>query len=77
MKKIIFLSVLCLAFISSNAQQKKIWDETEQEKNERLAWWTNDRFGLFVHWGLYSLAGRQTRHTKNTLTISTRTCTIL
>ena len=50
--------MLCLAFISSNAQQKKIWDETDQEKNERLAWWTNDRFGLFIHWGTYSLAGR-------------------
>ena len=58
MKKIIILSMLCLTYISSNAQQKKIWDETDQEKNERLAWWTNDRFGLFIHWGTYSLAGR-------------------
>ena len=50
--------MLCLTYLSSNAQQKKIWDETDQEKNERLAWWTNDRFGLFIHWGTYSLAGR-------------------
>ncbi len=42
----------------SNGQQKKIWDETEQEKTERLAWWTNDRFGMFIHWGAYSLAAR-------------------
>lgn len=58
MTKIIFLCIFCLAFIGSNAQQKKIWDETDQERNERLAWWTNDRFGLFIHWGTYSLAGR-------------------
>lgn len=25
---------------------------------DRTAWFTHDRFGLFVHWGLYSLAAR-------------------
>lgn len=58
MKKLITLSLLCLVFLSSNAQKKKIWDETEKEKTERLAWWTHDRFGMFIHWGTYSLAGR-------------------
>ena len=58
MKKIIILSALLLICFSTNAQQKKIWDETKAEKKERLAWWTNDRFGMFIHWGTYSLAGR-------------------
>lgn len=58
MKQVVILSMLCFAFISANAQQKKIWDETEEEKKERMAWWTNDRFGLFIHWGTYSLAAR-------------------
>jgi alpha-L-fucosidase len=26
--------------------------------NPDLAWFTNDRFGLFIHWGLYSLGAR-------------------
>ena len=26
--------------------QQKIWDETEQEKTERLQWWTDARFGM-------------------------------
>lgn len=26
--------------------------------NEKKAWFTHDRFGMFVHWGLYSLAAR-------------------
>jgi alpha-L-fucosidase len=47
-----------MAFLSANAQQKKIWNESPEEKKERLAWWTNDRFGLFIHWGPYSLAAR-------------------
>ena len=83
MKKIIILSALLLICFSTNAQQKKIWDETKAEKKERLAWWTNDRFGMFIHWGTYSLAGRHewvknyertdTRPTKNILTILTLT----
>ena len=58
MKKIAILSALFLICFTANAQEKKIWDETEEEKKERLAWWTNDRFGMFIHWGTYSLAGR-------------------
>jgi len=58
MKKIILLIAIYLASNGINAQQKKIWDETKEEKTERLAWWTNDRFGMFIHWGSYSLASR-------------------
>ena len=32
--------------------------ETEGQKKERMAWWVNDRFGMFIHWGLYSLPAR-------------------
>jgi len=58
MKQTTILAMLCLLFLSSNAQQKKIWDETEQEKTERLAWWTEARFGMFIHWGLYAQPAR-------------------
>lgn len=26
--------------------------------SERIAWWREARFGLFIHWGLYSIPGR-------------------
>ena len=65
MKKLVILFVLSLMFTNVNAQQEKIWDETEQEKKERLAWWTNDRFGMFIHWGTYSLAARHEKVKKN------------
>lgn len=45
--------------------QQKIWDETDAQKEDRLAWWTNDRFGMFIHWGTYSLAGRHEWVKKN------------
>ncbi len=32
--------------------------ETPEERDARMAWWREARFGMFVHWGLYSgLAG--------------------
>ena len=32
--------------------------ETPAARDARMAWWRDARFGMFVHWGLYSgLAG--------------------
>ena len=58
MKKIILLFAIYLVTNGINAQQKKIWNETKEEKTERLAWWINDRFGMFIHWRSYSLECR-------------------
>ena len=30
-------------------------DETVDQKNERLQWWREARFGMFIHWGIYSV----------------------
>ena len=32
--------------------------ETETQKAQRLKWWTDARFGMFIHWGLYALPAR-------------------
>jgi alpha-L-fucosidase len=32
--------------------------ETDAEKAARLKWWTDSRFGLFIHFGLYALPAR-------------------
>jgi len=40
------------------AQTKKIFSESATAKEKRMAWWTNDRFGMFIHWGIYSMAAR-------------------
>ncbi|HVZ18526.1 MAG TPA: alpha-L-fucosidase [Terriglobales bacterium] len=31
----------------------------EQTRNERIRWWREARFGMFIHWGLYSAIGHQ------------------
>jgi len=57
MKNIIVF--LILVFVSqSSFSQKMIWDETPGQKKERMAWWTEARFGMFIHWGLYAQAAR-------------------
>lgn len=37
---------------------RRLFDETPEQKAERLAWWTHDRFGMFIHFGLYAIPAR-------------------
>lgn len=30
-------------------------DETPAERDARMAWWREARFGMFIHWGLYAI----------------------
>lgn len=60
-----WLAALLVCFSLNAFAQPKIWNETEAEKEDRMAWWTNDRFGMFIHWGTYSLAGRHEWVKKN------------
>ncbi len=46
---------LCLLAISAPGQLPK---ETPQQKEERMRWWTEARFGMFIHWGLYAQPAR-------------------
>ncbi|MDR3236454.1 MAG: alpha-L-fucosidase [Prevotellaceae bacterium] len=58
MKKIFFTAMLSMLLAVPAAAQKKLGNETDKQKSERLAWWTHDRFGMFIHWGLYALPAR-------------------
>ena len=29
--------------------------ETAEQKDERMEWWREARFGLFIHWGVYAI----------------------
>ncbi len=39
--------------------------ESPEKKSQRLEWWQNARFGMFIHWGLYALAARHEWVKKN------------
>ena len=60
-KNIIFLSLFTFLFmlnLTAQGQQTKTKDflsETKAQKEQRMKWWEDARFGLFIHWGLYSV----------------------
>ena len=29
--------------------------ETQAERDARMGWWRDARFGMFIHWGLYAV----------------------
>ncbi len=58
MKKLILAITIFLSVATAFSQGKKIGNETEVQKNERMAWWVHDRFGMFIHWGIYALPAR-------------------
>ena len=53
----ITILMACLLMISqiTPAQLPK---ETGAQKAQRMKWWTDARFGMFIHWGLYALPAR-------------------
>ncbi len=37
---------------------KSIFNETPEQRDARRAWWQHDRFGMFIHFGLYATPAR-------------------
>ena len=60
------LPIICLIstiHFSCNSQNKieeaNITPETESVKEQRLKWFREAKFGMFIHWGPYSQLGRR------------------
>jgi len=54
--KILVLAVALL--MTAQAASAQLPKETEAQKTQRMKWWTDARFGMFIHWGLYALPAR-------------------
>jgi alpha-L-fucosidase len=54
MKKFILLSTHFL-LVSFLMAQKNFLQENKADKNKRMKWWREARFGMFIHWGLYAV----------------------
>ena len=55
------LTLLILTFLLLNVSQPaaaQLPKETDAQKTQRMKWWTDARFGMFIHWGLYALPAR-------------------
>lgn len=55
MKKCILILMTIIVSLQGMAQLPK---ESPEHKQKRLEWWMHDRFGMFIHWGLYSMPAR-------------------
>jgi alpha-L-fucosidase len=42
---------------SKDSSEMSWWRDSMKTRDERLAWWREARFGMFVHWGVYSGLG--------------------
>ncbi|SEU15918.1 alpha-L-fucosidase [Draconibacterium orientale] len=65
MKRALLVLLIIVVVNQLSFSQKKIWDETAEQKTERMKWWTDARFGMFIHWGLYAQAARHEWVKKN------------
>ncbi len=52
-----FVAMLLAAAVYS-PMQTPARAETPAERDERMAWWRDARFGMFIHWGLYAMPAR-------------------
>ncbi|MCD4682929.1 MAG: alpha-L-fucosidase [Bacteroidales bacterium] len=59
MKKLFnyFLQTVILALLFISCQQKPVdyLNESKEDIDERMEWWREARFGMFIHWGLYAI----------------------
>src|SRR5690242_4199983 len=51
-------STLGFAQSSTPAQASTAPSADEASRQRRMKWWHEARFGMFIHWGLYSVVGR-------------------
>ncbi len=54
-----FLALIAMVFIGQTAfaQQENPNKETAKQKEKRMAWWREAKFGMFIHWGIYAQFG--------------------
>ena len=59
MNRTIFATVILGLFSvpSSPAAKPETIAESTEQHDARMAWWREARFGMFVHWGVYSHLG--------------------
>jgi alpha-L-fucosidase len=54
---VIVVMALSILSIPASAQMttKSALTETAEQRDERMQWWREARFGMFIHWGVYSI----------------------
>ena len=53
-KTILILTLLCAALLPAGLRAGEA-TETKEQRDTRMGWWRDAKFGLFIHWGVYSV----------------------
>ena len=57
-KDLAILLLTALLLVVTQLAPAQLPKETDAQKAQRMKWWTDARFGMFIHWGLYALPAR-------------------
>src|ERR1700722_10076289 len=52
---LVLLLCLSLSFASAQTSVDPHANETKEQRDSRMKWLREARFGMFIHWGLYSV----------------------
>jgi len=61
MRSILLVCILLSLSLITHAQAIEVPDilkDTPQQHEERMRWWNDAKFGMFIHWGVATLPGR-------------------
>jgi alpha-L-fucosidase len=50
-----FLPILILMSLASTQEFADSQTDVKVQEQSRMAWWQEARFGMFIHWGLFSI----------------------
>ena len=48
------MAIMTLTLTSADSAVKP-FVETREQRNAKMAWWREAKFGMFIHWGVYSV----------------------
>ena len=71
MKRNIIIASLCFYCLSlamlraEDAPVSQVPNETTAQRDARMAWWREAKFGLFIHWGVFSVPAGVTTENKH------------
>ena len=69
-KRIVVVSTI-LCFLSATSQYSRAANplpqlETKAQRDQRMHWWREARFGMFIHWGLYAVPAGEYKGQRST-----------
>ena len=49
------IQLLATFVVAGTAMSQPYADESPAQRDARMGWWRDARFGMFIHWGVYSV----------------------